>query len=117
MSSIHEPAAGASPEEAGSPRGRQDDTDVLVVAEEVRKKFCRDLKRSLFYGVQDVAREALGMRQRGDRLRKDEFWAVDGASFELRRGESLGLIGHNGAGKTTLLKMLNGLIRPDTGYI
>jgi lipopolysaccharide transport system ATP-binding protein len=38
-------------------------------------------------------------------------------SFELRRGECLGLIGHNGAGKTTLLKMLNGLIKPDAGSI
>ena len=38
-------------------------------------------------------------------------------SFELRRGECLGLIGRNGAGKTTLLRMLNGLIKPDTGSI
>ena len=35
----------------------------------------------------------------------------------MNRGECLGLIGHNGAGKTTLLKMLNGLIKPDTGSI
>jgi lipopolysaccharide transport system ATP-binding protein len=46
-----------------------------------------------------------------------EFWAVKDVSFELRRGECLGLIGHNGAGKTTLLKMLNGLIKPDAGSI
>ena len=38
-------------------------------------------------------------------------------SFELKRGECLGLIGRNGAGKTTLLKMLNGLIKPDAGRI
>ena len=38
-------------------------------------------------------------------------------SFELRRGDCLGLIGRNGAGKTTLLKMLNGLIKPDRGRI
>jgi lipopolysaccharide transport system ATP-binding protein len=50
-------------------------------------------------------------------LRKDEFWAVKDVSFELRRGECLGLIGRNGAGKTTLLRMLNGLIKPDTGRI
>jgi len=50
-------------------------------------------------------------------LRPGEFWAVKDVSFELRRGECLGLIGHNGAGKTTLLKMLNGLIKPDRGTI
>ncbi len=43
--------------------------------------------------------------------------AVNDVSFELRRGECLGFIGHNGAGKTTLLKMLNGLIKPDSGLI
>jgi hypothetical protein len=80
-------------------------------------------------------------------LRAGEFFAVKDVSFELRRGElrtpgrsekeiskkclgatkvpasgrrrhqCLGLIGHNGAGKTTLLKMLNGLIKPDSGTI
>jgi lipopolysaccharide transport system ATP-binding protein len=50
-------------------------------------------------------------------LRQSEFYAVNNVSFELRRGECLGLIGRNGAGKTTLLKMLNGLIKPDAGRI
>lgn len=50
-------------------------------------------------------------------LRKDEFWALRDINFEVKRGECLGLVGHNGAGKSTLLKLLNGLIRPDTGRI
>jgi lipopolysaccharide transport system ATP-binding protein len=54
---------------------------------------------------------------RDEDLRDGEFYAVRDVSFELRRGECLGLIGHNGAGKTTLLKMLNGLIKPDAGTI
>lgn len=102
------------------------DSEVLVRVENVSKKFCRSLKKSLWYGVKDIAHELSPFGQ-GDRvdaqdayseaLRQDEFWAVNDVSFELRRGECLGLIGHNGAGKTTLLKMLNGLIKPDTGKI
>lgn len=103
------------------------DDDVLVRVENVSKRFCRSLKKSLWYGLQDLGSE-LGGRLHGGgsglpqssadvELRNDEFWAVKDVSFELRRGECLGLIGRNGAGKTTLLRMLNGLIKPDTGRI
>jgi ABC-type polysaccharide/polyol phosphate transport system ATPase subunit len=101
--------------------------DVLVKVENVSKRFCRSLKRSLWYGLQELGSEISGRRNYGGRvlpqssadvqLRPDEFWAVKDVSFELRGGECLGLIGRNGAGKTTLLRMMNGLIKPDTGVI
>lgn len=91
--------------------------DLLVQVDGVSKKFCKNLKRSLVYGVQDLGNELIGRNPSHSTLRKDEFWAVNDVSFSLRRGECLGLIGHNGAGKSTLLKMLNGLIRPDKGRI
>ncbi len=90
--------------------------DTLITVEGVSKKFCKNLKRSLIYGAMDIGSELLG-RNRSPELRKDEFWAVQDVSFEVKRGECLGLIGHNGAGKSTLLKMLNGLIAPDKGRI
>lgn len=91
--------------------------EVLVKVENVSKKFCRDLKRSLWYGVKDIAGEITGRNNHNRNLRQKEFWALKDISFELKHGEVLGLIGRNGAGKTTLLKMLNGLIKPDNGRI
>ena len=93
-----------------------EEKEVLVKVEGLSKKFCKDLKRSLKYGVQDLF-PSLSRKEKSSVLRKDEFWAVRDISFELQRGECLGLIGHNGAGKSTLLKMLNGLINPDEGKI
>jgi lipopolysaccharide transport system ATP-binding protein len=91
--------------------------DILVKVESVRKKYCRSLRRSLWYGTADILSEVVRAQRHRDVLRTSEFWALDDVSFELRRGDSLGLIGRNGAGKTTLLKLLNGLIQPDAGRI
>ncbi len=91
--------------------------DVAIKVENVSKKFCKTLKKSMRYGLQDIGRNALGVSSRSDRLRPDEFWAVNDASFEVRKGEALGIIGPNGSGKTTILKMLNGIFWPDKGKI
>ena len=45
-----------------------------------------------------------------------EFWAVDGVSFTLERGDMLGIIGSNGAGKSTLLKAVTGIMVPTKGW-
>src|SRR3990172_12206671 len=92
-------------------------SDVLIKVEGVSKKFSKSLKRSMLYGIQDISRSMLGLAPKTDELRPGEFWSVDNVSFEVRRGECLGVIGPNGAGKSTLLKMLNGIISPDKGRI
>ena len=70
----------------------------------------------MLYGARDVARDLLGISQNSNELRPDEFWALENISFEVNRGECLGLIGPNGAGKSTLLKLLNGITPPDTWH-
>lgn len=90
--------------------------EILVSVQNVSKKFSMDMKSSLKYGALDIIKSTLGLTIKKD-IRPKEFWAVKDISFELRRGECIGLIGHNGAGKSTLLKVLNGLYTPDKGQI
>src|SRR3989338_5089706 len=91
--------------------------DIAIKVENVSKKFCRSLKDSMLYGMTDIGKNLIGLGSNSSVLRKNEFWAVEGISFEIKRGESFGLIGPNGSGKTTLLKMLNGIFWPDKGKI
>ena len=92
-------------------------TQPLLSVQNVSKRFCRSLKKSLWYGMKDIAGDLLGRSNDDLYLRPDEFLAVDDVSFDVHPGESVALIGRNGAGKSTLLKMVNGLFRPDAGQI
>ena len=93
--------------------------DVILDVKNVWKIYCRNLKQSMWYGLKDLGREITGggVARTSSQLRPGEFCAVQDATFQVRRGECVAMIGPNGAGKSTMLKMINGLIRPNSGEI
>lgn len=65
----------------------------------------------------DSFKETILSAFRAGRDRSHPFVALNNITFQLKRGESLGIIGKNGAGKSTLLKILAGIMQPDEGEI
>lgn len=49
------------------------------------------------------------------KAKAEEFWALKNITFQVLKGETLGIVGHNGAGKSTLLKIISGIIKPTDG--
>jgi ABC-type polysaccharide/polyol phosphate transport system ATPase subunit len=83
-------------------------TPVALVFRDVTKTFAHNTGRRL---LRDRLADAVKSSAEG------RFTALDGVSFELVQGESLGLIGPNGAGKSTLLNIATGLSLPDRGDV
>lgn len=92
-------------------------SETLIKVEGLYKKFSKSLRLSMYYGTVDAFRSMVGLPVKDEEIRKSEFWALQDINFELKRGETLGLIGQNGCGKTTLLRLINGIFPPDRGKI
>jgi lipopolysaccharide transport system ATP-binding protein len=88
-----------------------------ITVENVSRKFCRNRTRGALYAAADIARQACGRPAPTEQRRPGEFWALDGLSFTIHRGECVGLVGANGSGKSTLLKLIAGILRPDRGQV
>jgi len=75
------------------------------------------LRDVLADGAKNAGRTLLGRNQGRAPETREEFWALNDVSFEVKQGERLGIIGRNGAGKSTLLKVLSRITQPTRGEV
>ena len=84
------------------------DTETAIKLEAITKEY------RLYAAPSDRVREALSFR--GKKYSK-AFRALDGISIDVKKGETVGIIGTNGAGKSTLLKIVTGVLEPTSGSV
>jgi lipopolysaccharide transport system ATP-binding protein len=94
-------------------------SDLAVSARSLSKEYVLG-ERVAFRTLRDEVGALAGRlltREPRRRKRRELIWALDDVSFDVRRGQAVGVVGHNGAGKTTLLKILSRITAPTRGEV
>jgi len=102
-------------------------SSIVIMVDDLSKQYRLGAKQEGYRTLRDTltgafvspfrrARQLLGGQAYGAAELDETIWALKDVSFEIKRGEVVGIIGRNGAGKTTLLKILSRITEPTEGY-
>ncbi len=97
-------------------------SDVAIAVKNLSKSFKIAHQRDGLPGYRTLRDDLIGLPQRmlarwkrNGQLTSETFWALKDVSFEVKKGEVVGIIGRNGTGKSTLLKILSRITEPTSG--
>jgi ABC-type polysaccharide/polyol phosphate transport system ATPase subunit len=87
----------------------------LIEVENLSKSFIliRREPMSFRQNMREILKSMLAIHS----TKTEEFWALKNISFQVQKGDCVGIVGHNGSGKTTLLRLIAGILKPTSGRI
>jgi len=94
------------------------DKELAIRVDNLSKKFVITHNAERYTALRDVFSNTIkGVFGKKKLSNKEDFWALNDVSFQVNRGDKLGVIGRNGAGKSTLLKVLSRIYEPSKGRV